>query len=170
MGKLLTIKEFASIAGVTPQSIYKRIKKVDNPIQLYLIEKNGQVMLKYEALNELYGVDIEQPSLNIEQPVQPKQEIKELKGDVQEETASNKVIDILREQIIVLKNENETKDKQIEELNKRLEESQRMLDQQQKLSMADKQQILMLEKRNDNKKGLFGKILMLFSGDKATEE
>ena len=65
------------MAGVSPQSVYKRIRKVDNPIQPYLVEKKGQVMLKFEALKELYGVEVEQPGLNIEQPIE---EVKQIEG------------------------------------------------------------------------------------------
>ena len=62
---LLTVQQFAALVGKSPQSIYKRLNKVDNPvvnpIQPYVVVVDGQKMLKIQALSELYGVEVEQP-------------------------------------------------------------------------------------------------------------
>ena len=66
---LLTVQQFAALIGKSPQSIYKRLNKVDNPvdnqvvnpIQPYVVVVDGQKMLKIQALSELYGMEVEQP-------------------------------------------------------------------------------------------------------------
>ena len=62
---LLTVQQFAALIGKSPQSIYKRLNKVDNqvvnPIQPYVVVVEGQKMLKIQAISELYGIEVEQP-------------------------------------------------------------------------------------------------------------
>ena len=66
---LLTVQQFAALVGKSPQSIYKRLNKVDNPvddqvvnpIQPYVVMVDGQKMLKMQAISELYGIEVEQP-------------------------------------------------------------------------------------------------------------
>lgn len=123
---LLTVHQFASLVGKSPQSIYKRLNKVDklvdnkvvNPIQPYVVVVNGQKMLKIQAISDLYGIEVEQPiqpgcqpesgklstPFNpVEQPIQPPTE---------EKTSDE--IAFLREQI-------RRQDTMIESLNKELE-------------------------------------------------
>ena len=123
---LLTVQQFAALAGKSPQSIYKRLNKVDNPvdnqvvnpIQPYVVVVDGQKMLKIQALSELYGVEVEQPiqpgcqpeseklstPFNpVEQPIQPPADEK-----------SSDEVAFLREQI-------RRQDTMIESLNKELE-------------------------------------------------
>lgn len=119
---LLTVQQFAALIGKSPQSIYKRLNKVDNlvvnPIQPYVVVVDGQKMLKIQALSELYGIEVEQPiqpgcqpyseklstPLNpVEQPIHPPVDEK-----------SSDEIAFLREQI-------RRQDTMIESLNKELE-------------------------------------------------
>lgn len=123
---LLTVQQFAALVGKSPQSIYKRLNKVDNPvdnqvvnpIQPYVVVVDGQKMLKIQALSELYGMEVEQPiqpgcqpesgklstPFNpVEQPIQPNAD----------EKSSDEVV-FLREQI-------RRQDTMIESLNKELE-------------------------------------------------
>ena len=119
---LLTVQQFAALVGKSPQSIYKRLNKVENPvvnpIQPYVVVVDGQKMLKIQALSELYGVEVEQPiqpgwqpeyeklstPFNpVEQPIQPPTD----------EKTSDEVA-FLREQI-------RRQDTMIESLNKELE-------------------------------------------------
>ena len=168
----LLIQKFADLAGVTTQSIYKRIKKPNNPIHSFLKETEEGLKLHRSALDLLYSKKAKgtttQPRLEVHKPLLEKTEEKENKKQVYEieTTASGKVIDILKEQLEAQKIQIQEKDKQIAELNERLAESQRMLDQQQKLSMADKKQILMLEEKAGATKsrGLFSRLTDLFKG------
>ncbi len=123
---LLTVQQFAALVGKSPQSIYKRLNKVDNPvdnqvvnpIQPYVVVVDGQKMLKIQAISELYGIEVEQPIQpgcqpeseklstpfnQVEQPIQPPADEK-----------SSDEIAFLREQI-------RHQDTMIESLNKELE-------------------------------------------------
>lgn len=119
---LLTVQQFAALIGKSPQSIYKRLNKVDNqvvnPIQPYVVVVEGQKMLKIQAISELYGIEVEQPiqpgcqpeseklstPFNpVEQPIQPPADEK-----------SSDEVAFLREQI-------RRQDTMIESLNKELE-------------------------------------------------
>ncbi len=123
---LLTVQQFAALIGKSPQSIYKRLNKVDNPvdnqvvnpIQPYVVVVDGQKMLKTQALSELYGLEVEQPIQpecqpendklstpfnQVEQPIQPSADEK-----------SSDEVAFLREQI-------RRQDTMIESLNKELE-------------------------------------------------
>ena len=119
---LLTVQQFAALIGKSPQSIYKRLNKVDNlvdnPIQPYVVVVDGQKMLKIQAISELYGIEVEQPIQpgcqpeserlttpfnQVEQPIQPPADEK-----------SSDEIAFLREQI-------RRQDTMIESLNKELE-------------------------------------------------
>lgn len=178
MSETLSIKEFSEVAKVSPQSIYKRLKKTDNPIQAYVVKEGDQIMLQKIALKELYNIEVDltttQSSLKVEQPKTENKETqdnatKKIKEE-QEQTASFKVIQILREQIEAQRKDIENKNKQIEELNNRLAETTQLLDQQQKLSLADKKQLLLLEeKTKENKKGIIGKFIKLFKREEATD-
>lgn len=123
---LLTVQQFAALVGKSPQSIYKRLNKVDNPvdnqvvnpIQPYVVVVDGQKMLKVQAISELYGIEVEQPIQpgcqpeneklstpfnQVEQPIQPPADEK-----------SSDEVAFLREQI-------RCQDMMIESLNKELE-------------------------------------------------
>ena len=119
---LLTVQQFAALVRKSPQSIYKRLNKVDNqvvnPIQPYVVVVDGQKMLKIQALSELYGMEVEQPiqpgcqpyneklstPFNpFEQPIQPPADEK-----------SSDEVAFLREQV-------RRQDTMIESLNKELE-------------------------------------------------
>lgn len=119
---LLTVQQFAALIGKSPQSIYKRLNKVDNlvdnPIQPYVVVVDGQKMLKIQAISELYGIEVEQPIQpgcqpeserlttpfnQVEQPIQPPADEK-----------SSDEIAFLREQI-------RRQDAMIESLNMELE-------------------------------------------------
>lgn len=178
MKDTLSISEVADLAEVSSQSIYKRLKKKDNPIHSYVVMEGNQTMLKKEILSEIYKKQIEgvelcnyQPSLKVDQPkAEEQQEAKESKESAiykkynESETASYKVIEILREQIKMQNEEIQQKNKIIADLNDRLADSQRMLDQQQRLSLADKQEILML---GQGRKGLLSKVISFFKGEEA---
>lgn len=93
---LLTIKEFAEKAGVSVQSVYKRLNNSLNP---YVEKVDSHKMLKIQALNDVYGVEVKQPfKPKVEKVVQPDSTLYE-----------------------ILKAELDAKNKQIEELQRELE-------------------------------------------------
>ncbi|MBQ4560373.1 MAG: hypothetical protein IJA54_08660 [Tyzzerella sp.] len=127
---LLTVQQFAALVGKSPQSIYKRLNKVDNPvdnpvdnqvvnpIQPYVVVVDGQKMLKIQAISELYGIEVEQPiqpgcqpySEKLSTPFNPVEQPIHPPAD---EKSSDEVA-FLREQI-------KRQDTMIESLNKELE-------------------------------------------------
>ena len=123
---LLTVQQFAALVGKSPQSIYKRLNKVDNPvdnqvvnpIQPYVVVVDGQKMLKIQAISELYGIEVEQP---IQPGCQPYSEkLSTLFNPVEQpihppaDEKSSDEVAFLREQI-------RRQDTMIESLNKELE-------------------------------------------------
>ena len=149
MDGLLTVQQFAALVGKSPQSIYKRLSKVDNlvvnPIQPYVVMVEGQKMLKIQALSELYGIEVEQPiqpgcqpgneklstSFNqVDNPVQPQNtdgknsEIEFMREQLrrQEDT-----IDFLHRELEKEREHNREKDRQLLETLAKLAESQAAL-------------------------------------------
>lgn len=51
----LTIKEFADIAGVSTQSVYKRLA---TSLQPYVKEVDNQKVLNIQALQDIYGIEV----------------------------------------------------------------------------------------------------------------
>lgn len=133
----LSVKDFAQAAGVSVQSIYKRLNQVENPLNQYLNLIDGKKMLNIKALKDLYGIEIEQP---VEQP---------LNRNSQPDSTSDTAIKALSQQLEVLQDQLKSKDQQIKELNQRLKESMQLLDQQQKLTAIAEQKVLMLEQSAD---------------------
>lgn len=134
----LSIKDFAQAAGVSVQSIYKRLNQVENPLNQYLNLIDGKKMLDIKALKDLYGVEVEQP---VEQP---------LNQSCQPNSTGDTAIKALNQQLGVLQDQLKSKDLQIEELNQRLKESMQLLDQQQKLTAIAEQKVLMLEQKSED--------------------
>ena len=71
----LSIKDFAKRAGVSQQSLYKRLNKLNNQLNNYIKLIDNQKMIDIRALQEVYGVEVEQPIQPfiqpVEQPIQP---------------------------------------------------------------------------------------------------
>lgn len=134
--RYLSIKDFAKEAGVSVQSIYKRLNQVENHLNQYLNLIDGKKMLDIKALKDLYGVEVEQP---VEQP---------LNQNSQPDSTSDTAIKALSQQLEVLQDQIKSKDQQIEELNQRLKESMQLLDQQQKLTAIAEQKVMMLEQQS----------------------
>lgn len=120
----LSIKDFAKRAGVSQQAIYKQVeRKLNNYVKMV----DNQKMIDIRALQEVYGIEVEQPIQpkveQVEQPIQPNFD--------SILSQNQQMIDMLKEQL-------EAKDKQIENL-------QKALDQAQMLNAMDKKKIEALE-------------------------
>lgn len=102
-----TVSEFAAIAGVTPQAIYKHIKNINSPLQQFISKPDGRTMIQEEALKAVFGVDkpVEQPSQPVNQP-----------ETTATEGITSDYINSLNEQIEYLKQQIQQKDTQIAEL------------------------------------------------------
>ena len=125
----LSIKDFAERAGVSQQSLYKRLNKLNNQLNNYIKLVDNQKMIDIRALQEVYGVEVEQPIQpkveQVEQPIQPNFD--------SILSQNQQMIDMLKEQL-------EAKDKQIENL-------QKLLDQEQQLNAMNHEKILLLESK-----------------------
>ena len=116
--ELLTVQEFAELARVSVQSVYKRLNNSLNP---YVEQVDGRKMLKKSALFEVYGIKVEQP---IQPNIQP---------ELNENNSQSEVI-FLRKQVEELQKElererqhNREKDQQLLETLSKLAESQTAL-------------------------------------------
>ena len=164
----LSVKDFAERAGVSQQSLYKRLNKSNNQLNNYIEVVDNQKMIDIRALQEIYGVEVEQPIQPniqpVEQPIQPL-----LQAEIEEK---NDLIEFLKdqlrakdEQIESMRNNNDTTSdealnetlneavlKQLDILNeqlkakdKQIENLQKLLDQEQQLNAMNQQKILALE-------------------------
>lgn len=93
--RFLTIKELAALAGVSPQSVYKR---VDNSLADYVQLVDGQKMIEFSALKEVYHIEVD----NVCKPT--------VDNDVEQLKAT---VELLRSQITAKDNQLAEKDKQL---------------------------------------------------------
>ena len=147
--KYYSIKEFAEMLGISQQSIYKRLKKENDPLQNYTKTEDNKTLIADSAVREVFKREVppnieEEKEENVSPPL-------------------NDIVILLKEQIETLKKALEGKEEEIQRLsaqNKKLyemlENQQRMTEQQQQLSALDKKNILLLEERVSKKKGIFG--------------
>lgn len=65
----ISIKDFAERAGVSPQSVYKRLNQVGNQLINYVKLVGNQRMLNIKALQDIYGIEVDNQNQPVEQPV-----------------------------------------------------------------------------------------------------
>ena len=143
----LSIKDFAKKAGVSQQSLYKRLNNPNNQLNNYVKMVENQKMIDIRALQEVYGVEVEQPiqpkTEPVEQPIQPLLQAtiesltKELERKSEELQAKDKQYADLKAS---MEEQLKVKDKQIEHYGK-------LLDQEQQLNAMNQQKILALESK-----------------------
>lgn len=162
----LSIKDFAQRAGVSQQSLYKRLNKLNNQLNNYIKLVENQKMIDIRALQEIYGIEVEQPIQPViqpvEQPIQPSLQVEiEEKNDLIEflkdqlrakdeqiermqhdgDTASDDTVnETVLKQLEILNEQLKNKDKQIENM-------QKLLDQEQHLNAMNHEKILLLESK-----------------------
>lgn len=147
----ISIKEFAVRAGVSPQSVYKRLNQVGNQLINYVKPVGNQRMLNIKALQDIYGIKVDNQNQPVEQPVvnfsQPMQDQIRLLQD-----QLNSKDQQLREQA----ERDQKKDEQIRKLQAQLIEQdlrhheqiqtmQELLSQEQKLHLLSVQRVQELE-------------------------
>ena len=99
----ISIKEFSERANVSVQSIYKRLNGLNNSLNQYIKLVENQKMLNVQALQDIYGIEVEQP-------IQPNHLTFSTFDSTQES------IKLLEKTIHILEKELEEKRKQNEEL------------------------------------------------------
>ena len=128
---LLTVQQFAALVGKSPQSIYKRLNKVDNqvdnqvvnPIQPYVVVVNGQKMLKIQAISELYGREVEQPI----QPPAAEKSVDEVAFLREQIRRQDTMIESLNNELEKEREHNREKDRQLLDTLAKLAETQAAL-------------------------------------------
>ena len=168
----LSIKDFAKRAGVSQQSLYKRLNKLNNQLNNYIKLVDNQKMIDIRALQEVYGVEVEQPIQPfiqpVEQPIQPNLQatIESLSKELERKSEELQAKDKQYSDLVASMNEQlKVKDTHIENLNtqnayllKQMEEKdnnhheeivnlQKLLDQEQQLNAMNQQKILALESK-----------------------
>ncbi len=136
----ISIKEFAKRAGVSVQSIYKRLNGLNNPLNQYIKLVENQKMLNISALEEIYGIEVEQPIQPIHSTHSTPHSTSE--KDKKTETKSETVSEL----VSILEKELGAKNEQIAHL-------QKLLDQEQQLRMISEQKLLQIEENKTVEEG-----------------
>nr|CRY96962.1 hypothetical protein [uncultured prokaryote] len=136
----ISIKDFAKRAGVSVQSIYKRLNGLNNPLNQYIKLVENQKMLNISALEEIYGIEVEQPIQPIHSTHSTPHSTSE--KDKKTETKSETVSDL----VSILEKELGAKNEQIAHL-------QKLLDQEQQLRMISEQKLLQIEENKTVEEG-----------------
>lgn len=127
--ELLTVREFAELAKVSKQSVYKRMSQRNNAIIPYVEVIDRQKMIDSTALWSIYGVEIKQSN----------------QLNSQLENSTEKVL------LEMLQKELNEKNKQIERLQNQLEQAQKLIDQEQQLRMVSEHKALPVLEQNQDK-------------------
>ena len=115
MKELLSIKEFAELAGVSKQAIYFQL---DSRLQPYLVQVENKKMLKSSALEKFYGFKFQSNSSQVDKPNSSQVD----NGSTAEDQKSNGDEAVLQ-MLEMLKEEIRKKDKQIERLQDSLDKA-----------------------------------------------
>lgn len=136
----ISIKEFAKRAGVSVQSIYKRLNGLNNPLNQYIKLVENQKMLNISALEEIYGIEVEQP-------IQPIHSTPHSTHSTSHSTSEkDKKTETVSELVSILEKELGAKNEQIAHL-------QKLLDQEQQLRMISEQKLLQIEENKTVEEG-----------------
>ena len=140
--RYLTVREFATRAGVSNQAIYKQVV---NQLSTYVIVVDNQKFIDETALSEVYKIEVDNQVGNFDNQVdnQIDNGKTSLNGTDQEQEQN----DISRELIEMLKEEIKKKDQQIEKLQASIEKAySQIADMAQKaqyITAADKTEKIM---------------------------
>ena len=139
MGKLVTVKEFAKMAGVSEQSVYKRLTTSLKP---YSTKVENRKMIDISALSEVYNKDIMQPLNNFDST---------RFNNVETASESQLQVEILQKQVEDLKQDKEklyeeldTKNEQIKSLSETVANITRQLENSQ-AQLLREQELLYLQ-------------------------
>ena len=150
----ISIKEFSERANVSVQSIYKRLNGLNNPLNQFVKLVDNQKMLNIRALQEVYGIEVEQPI----QPNHSTYSTFDSTDKVAKEVSNfggKELIEVKHQlelaelEIKHLQEQIKDKSEQINSLHQRLEESHKLLDQQQQLCAMNQKKIEELEDKKE---------------------
>lgn len=124
MSEYISIKEFASRAGITPQAVYKQL---DNKLKPYCQVVDGKKTLQIKALELFENNQVNKPDNN--------ELLNELLNSLQ----------VLKGQLAEKDKQIEAKDQQIASLTEALMKAQQITDQAQHLQANSEKRLLALE-------------------------
>lgn len=140
----ISIKEFAKRAGVSVQSIYKRLNGLNNPLNQYIKLVENQKMLNISALEEIYGIEVEQPIQPIHSTPHSTHSTSHSTSEKDKKTETKS--ETVSELVSILEKELGAKNEQIAHL-------QKLLDQEQQLRMISEQKLLQIEENKTVEEG-----------------
>ena len=150
----LSIKDFAKKAGVSQQSLYKRLNNPNNLLNNYVKMVENQKMIDIRALQEVYGVEVEQPIQPfiqpVEQPIQPLLQAtieslsKELERKSEELQSKDKQYADLKAS---MEEQLKSKDRQIADYSERLKEANFNLSNEQRLRLEEHEEKRQLQEK-----------------------
>lgn len=147
----VTIKEFATLANVTTQAVYKRLNQADSALNKY-VQYNGKMKLISKEALELFA------DAPVNQPVNETPEGNGVYEDLSLQAQTSLFSSYFDATLKVLSDQINSKDQQIKELmdtnnnqhdkmqeqlnakDKQIAELQRLIDQQQQLHRAEQEQ------------------------------
>ncbi len=164
MNNHITIKEFATLANVTTQAVYKRLNQSDGQMNEFVKMEGKIKLISKEALKLFADYKTVENVANEEKKVETElnSNIEKLKSETVDilfkqletkDTQIGQLIDSNKFQYENMKSQLDMKDKQIIEL-------QKLLDQQQQLHRQEQENIKLLtvDETAKNKKGIFKKL------------
>lgn len=119
MKEYITVKQFAEMTGKTPQAVYKALNNPKHKLNNFVSTVDNQKKIEISALKEVYGIEVDNQSLEVEQP----------NSTASDENNTTVLIQILTEQLA-------EKDRQLSEANQQIKELHSLLDQQQRLHLS----------------------------------
>ena len=183
----VTIKEFATLANVTTQAVYKRLNQTDSALNKY-IQYNGKMKLISKEALELFadapvnqqnqsadGSDGVYEDLSIQAQTnlfssyfdatlkvlsdQITSKDQQIKELMESNSSQNQK---MQEQLVAKDEQLSAKDRQLQEQlsakDKQIAELQRLIDQQQQLHRAEQEQFRLITAGANEKKGFFKRI------------
>ncbi|MDO5560343.1 MAG: DUF536 domain-containing protein [Oscillospiraceae bacterium] len=161
----VTIKEFATLANVTTQAIYKRLNQPENPLNQY-VEYSGKMKLISRDALDLFtdsagGQSAEESENETESGLLKSQEAVftsyfDTTLKVLTDQISSKDVQIT-ELINCNQSQHEKMQEQLQAKDKQISELQKLIDQQQQLHRAEQEQFRLLTV-SEEKKGFFKRL------------
>lgn len=152
----LSINEFAELVGVSPQSVYKRIKKENNPIKPYLKEVEGVKYISRSA-KILYK---SAAAAEEKEDIIDQKEINQTRSDQQQQPERNsmeRLLDILDQQLKDQQQQLKEKDRQLMEKDQQIgklldqiAEITKIVDQQQQLTALNHKNLMIDQKEAED--------------------
>lgn len=164
--QFVTIKEFATLANVTTQAIYKRLNQPESALNQY-VQYSGKLKLINKDALELFADSTQNQTSDDVSDDNNEDEISKFQGSMFS-TYLDSTLKVLTDQIsskdsqiseliTCNANQHQKMQEQLEAKDKQITELQRLIDQQQQLHRAEQEQFRLLTV-SEEKKGFFKRL------------